>query len=98
MNEPQQTEFDFRANPGGDGLTAWQQTRRQAARAVAERLGLPLDQQVEVRLTDGVVLRGRLRLGEETLFLEQVDLTNVELAVERATFRHSEIEACVRLD
>ena len=98
MNAPQQGEFDFAAAGRPVGLTAWQEARRQAAWAVAEKLGLPLDQDVEVRLSDGVVLRGRLRLREETLFLEHVDTANVELAIGRATFRHSEIEACVRLD
>ena len=98
MNELQQTEFAFAASGRPEGLSAWREARRQAAQAVAEKLGLPLDQDVEVRLTDGVVLRGRLLLREETLFLEHVDTANVELAIGRATFRHSEIEACVRLD
>jgi len=98
MNAPQQGEFDFAAAGRPVGLTAWQEARRQAARAVAEKLGLPLDQNVEARLSDGVVLRGRLRLREETLFLEHVDTANVELAIGRATFRHSEIEACVRIE
>jgi hypothetical protein len=98
MNAPQQGEFDFAAAGRPVELTAWQEARRQSAWAVAEKLGLPLDQDVEVRLSDGVVLRGRLRLREEMLFLEHVDTANVELAIGRATFRHSEIEACVRLD
>ena len=98
MNGTQQTEFDFGANAGSGGLTAWQEARRQAARTVAAKLGLPLDQEVEVRLTDGVLLQGKLRLREETLFLDHVDTANVEFAIGRATFRHSDIEACVRLD
>ena len=98
MKDMEQTEFIFTAGSVSGGLTAWQVARRSAARAVAEKLGLPLDQDVEVRLVDGVVLRGRLRLREETLFLEHVDTANVELAIGRATFRHSEIEACVRVD
>lgn len=98
MHQLQQTEFDLGARRGPNGLSAWQEARKLAARAVAEKLGLPLDQAVEVRLADGVVLRGCLRLREETLFLDQVDTANVELAIDRATFRHSEIEACVRLD
>jgi hypothetical protein len=98
MRRMEQAEFDFTARGGSEGLTAWQTARRAAARGVAEKLGWPLDQEVEVRLTDGVMLRGRLCLREETLFLEDVDTANVELAVGRATFRHSEIEACVRVD
>ena len=98
MSDLQQTEFAFAASGRPEGLSAWREARRQAARAVAEKLGLPLDQDVEVRLADGVVLCGRLLLREETLFLEQVDTANVELVIGRATFRHSEIEACVRIE
>jgi len=81
----------------GDGYAAWQQQRLQATKQISERLGLPLGYQVELRLLDGVVLRGRLRLKEELLFPEMHDLGDVELAIGRATFRHSEIESCIRL-
>lgn len=98
MNVHQQTEFDFVPPGSPEGLTQWQSTRREATKLLSERLGLPLCREVEVRLQDGVVLRGRLRLREELLFVEQSDARNVELAIGRASFRHSDIEACVRLD
>ena len=81
----------------GDGYAAWQQQRLQAARQISQRLGLPLGHEVELHLLDGVVLRGRLRLKEELLFPEVQDLGDVELAIGRATLKHSEIESCLRL-
>jgi len=81
----------------GDGYAAWQQQRLQATKQVSQRLGLPLGHQVELRLRDGVILRGKLRLKEELLFPEMQELGNVELALGRATFKHSEIESCIRV-
>ena len=74
----------------GDGYAAWQQQRLQATKQISQKLGLPLGHEVELRLLDGVILRGRLRLREELLFPEMQDLGNVELAIGRATFKHSE--------
>jgi hypothetical protein len=94
-----QDDIDFSGQSlPNDGHDAWQRQRRQARSLVTQRLGLPLGHQVEVRLLDGVVLRGALRLREELLFFEMEDLRNVELAIGRATFRQSEIDSCVRLD
>lgn len=98
MKPPVQGEFAFDASPGQDQESAWHRERQEAVRALAEKLGLPLEQHVEVRLLDGVILQGRLRVREETLFLDRVDTGNLELAIGRATFRHGDIGACVRLD
>lgn len=48
----------------GDGYAAWQQQRLQATKQISQKLGLPLGHEVELRLLDGVILRGRLRLRE----------------------------------
>ena len=94
-----QDVMDFGGQPlPDDGYVAWKRQRLHARMQVSHKLGLPLGHQVEVRLLDGVVLRGALRLKEELLFFEAQDLGNVELSIGRATFRHSEIECCVRLD
>lgn len=98
MKPAGQTEFDFSASAVPDGLTARRAQRRAAVEALAARLGLPLGRRVEVRLADGVILEGQLRLHEDTLFLDRVDTANIELAVGRVNFRHSEIAACVCLD
>lgn len=101
MSTAGQGEFQFSSTgmPAGvGGLDSWRAERRAALHALAEKLGLPLGRRVEVRLSDGVILQGELRLPEEVLFLDQVDARNIELAVGRATFRHSDIEACVTLE
>lgn len=98
MNLPFQGEFAFDAGPNQSRESAWHRERQEAMRALAEKLGLPLEQNVEVRLRDGVILQGRLRVREETLFLDRVDTANIELAIGRATFRHGDLAACVRLD
>ena len=81
----------------GDGYAAWQQQRLQATKQISQRLGLPVGHEVELRLLDGVILKGRLRLKEELLFPEMQELGNVELAIGRVTFKHSEIESCIRI-
>ncbi len=98
MNPPRQTEFDFNAPGAGGGLEAWRAQQQAALETLAARLGLPLGRRVEVRLADGVILTGTLRLHKDTLFPGSEDPSNVELAVGRVNFRHSEIEACVCLD
>ena len=100
MNPAEQPEFDLGASGStrGGGLDSWRAQRRAALHELAEKLGLALGRRVEVRLTDGVILEGELRLQEEALFLDHVDTSNIELAVGRVNFRHSEIEACVTLD
>jgi len=94
-----QLEFDFQAaSGGGDGLRAWHQQRQTARDQLARRLGLPLGRRVEVRLTDGVILRGVLGLAEETLFPDRADLVRLELVVDGVKFRQVELEACVCLE
>jgi hypothetical protein len=99
MTSGEQFEFDFQAaSGGGDGLRAWRKQRQAARDQLARRLGLPLGRRVEVRLADGVILRGMLELAEETLFPDRADLTRIELVVDGVSFRQSELEACVCLE
>ena len=86
METPFQPDFDFSAQPAHDGLNHWRQQRERASHRLARKLGLPLGRQVEVALKDGVVLRGELRLKEETLFLDSVDEHSLELTVGRVDF------------
>ncbi len=91
-----QLEFDFQPASGGDeGLRAWHQQRQAARDQLARRLGLPLGRRVEVRLADGVILRGVLGVAEEPLFPDQADLARLELVVDGVSFRQGELEACV---
>src|SRR5689334_17187536 len=54
-----------------DGLSAWHRDRALAIRKLAEQFGLPLEHETEVRLKDGVVLRGILRLQDLLLYPEE---------------------------
>lgn len=99
MNPPAQPEFNFEGEgAGSSGLDFWHRQRRAAVQELAGKLGLPLGRKVEVRLVDGVILEGELRLPEDVLFLEHVETANIELVVGRVNFRHSEIAACVTRD
>jgi hypothetical protein len=95
---PRQLEIDFASQQGGQGYTQWQASRRAALGELARKLGLPLGRGVEVRLRDGVVLRGQLSLCEEQLFIEPKRDFRLELRIGRATFAAGDIESCVRLD
>lgn len=95
---PQQLEINFAAGQDEQGLSQWQKARRAAMQSLAHKLGLPLGRLAEVRLRDGVVLRGRLSACEEQLFVEAQRDFHLELRIDRATFAAADIESCVRLD
>jgi len=80
------------------GYTQWLTGRRLAAAELARRMGLPLGRQVEVWLCGGIRLRGKLRLQEELLFIEEERVRHLELLVEGVPFTYREMESCVRLD
>ena len=93
-----QTEFNFDDASGQDGMAAWQQERKRDFRELAARLGLPLNHPVEVRLKDGVLLRGNLRAGDVLLSLEAFNRGKLALEVDGLVFSYAEMESCVRLD
>ena len=93
-----QGQLDFGAEGGGEGYSRWLAGRQIATRELARRLNLPLGHQVEVRLGDGVCLRGKLRLQEDFLMLEEDQVRRLGLLVDRTPFTYREIESCVRLD
>jgi hypothetical protein len=43
-------------------------------------------------------LRGKLRLQEEVLFIEEERLRHLGLVVDQVAFAYREMESCVRLD
>ena len=90
--------FSFDPSGSGDGYSQWLSGRRMAAAELARRIGLPLGHEVEVWLQGGIRLRGRLRLQEEMLFIEEERLRHLELVVDRVAFTYREMESCVRLD
>ena len=93
-----QSEFNFEINSQNDGLASWHRERDATMRELAVRLGLPIDHRVEVRLKDGVIVAGQLRVGEVLLSLEKFNRGQLSLAVDDFIFSYSEIESCVRLD
>jgi hypothetical protein len=93
-----QNEFDFGGSASETGYTNWIASRRIAAQELARQLGLPIGHQVEVWLTGGIRLRGRLRLEEELLFIEEERMRHLGLAVDHVNFVYREMESCVRLD
>jgi len=66
--------------------------------SLARRISLPLGHEVEVWLVGGVRLRGKLRLKEEMLVIEEDAARHLELVVDRVPFVYREMESCVRLD
>jgi hypothetical protein len=69
-----------------------------AAQELARRIGLPLGHQVEVWLCGGIRLRGKLRLREDILCIEEERMRHLELVVDHVHFTYREMESCVRLD
>lgn len=93
-----QSEFDF--NPPGSeaGFNQWVTDRHVLAEELARRIHLPLGHQVEIWLVGGIRLRGKLRLKEELLFIEEERVRHLELVVDNVSFVFREMESCVRLD
>ena len=93
-----QGHFDFDTSANGEGYTRWLAGRQMAAEELARRIHLPLGHPVEVWLHGGIRLRGKLRLREEMLLIEEDRVRQLELIVDNVTFTYREMESCVRLD
>ena len=88
-----QCEFNFGASGTDQGYTQWLAGRRVATEELARRIHLPLGHQVEVWLYGGVRLRGKLRLQEEILFIEEERVRHLELVVDHVAFTYREMES-----
>ena len=93
-----QSEFNFTSSEAEAGYHKWIISRRVAVADLARRMNLPLGHQVEVWLFGGVRLRGKLRLAEETLFIDEERVRHLDLQVDQVRFTYREMESCVRLD
>lgn len=93
-----QTLFSFSNSASEAGYSNWLKDRRIAAKDLARRMNLPIGHQVEVWLIGGVRLRGKLRLQEEVLFVEEGHERHLGLRVDHVTFAYREMESCVRVD
>lgn len=93
-----QSELNFEAGSTEQGYTRWLTGRQVAVELLARRLNLPLGHQVEVWLYGGIRLRGKLRLSEEMLVIDEERARHMELFVDRVAFAYREMESCLRLD
>jgi hypothetical protein len=93
-----QGQFDFEAVGTERGYTQWLTGRRIAVEELARRINLPLGHQVEVWLSGGIRLRGRLHLEEELLFVDEELVRHLRLVVDNVRFTYRELESCVRSD
>lgn len=82
--------------PASDGLCIWRQERERQMQEFSLKHGLPLHAEVEVMLLQGIRLRGRLYLEEES-FWPDGDRRRIMLRVGSTPFRFSELESVVRL-
>ena len=93
-----QQQFRFDKLSSEDGYSKWLASRQAAAHALAHKLGLPLDHNVEVWLTGEIRLRGKLRLQDQVLFVEAGREHQLGLLVDKVPFTYNEMQSCVRLD
>lgn len=93
-----QSELSFGEDGNAEGYTRWLVGRQVATEILARKMGLPLGHEVEVWLVGGMRLRGKLRLQEETLFIEEERVRHLGLRVDKVAFTYREMESCVRLD
>jgi len=94
----QQGHFNFEADGTDLGYAKWLTGRGVAVEELARRMHLPLGHQVEVWLHGGIRLRGKLRLQEEILFIEEERVRHLGLVVDHVAFTFREMESCVRMD
>ena len=93
-----QGHFDFDSSERADGYAKWLVGRQVAIQELAHRIHLPLAHEVEVWLRGGIRLRGKLRLEEEILLIEEEQIHHLRLLVDKVSFTYGEMESCVRLD
>lgn len=96
MTGGHQLPFDFSGDSGEEGFEAWRRERREEATRESGVLGLPIGKHVEITLTCGQTLRGRLQYLER--FAKTRRNRDSELEVEGVAFRRSEVTSCVRRD
>ena len=98
MLKLQQIEFSFSPKPDRPPPDSGYETEwRVAAETLCREIGLPLKQLVDVRLLQGPILRGKLRLDSDQLWPkgEQAPLV---FRIGQTTFGRAEIESVVRLE
>jgi hypothetical protein len=93
-----QAEFNYQADGTDAGYAQWVVVRHMASDEAARQLNLPVGREAEVWLRGGIRLRGKLRLLNDLLFVEENQIRNLALTLAGVTFTYAEIESCVALD
>jgi hypothetical protein len=93
-----QNEFNFQGNGAETGYSQWVVVRGMAAETAAQKLNLPVGHETEVWLRGGIRLRGKLRLRNDFLFVEESQIKNLALVLDGVSFTYAEMESCVRVD
>ena len=93
-----QSEFNFQDGGTEAGYAQWVVVRHMASDEAARRLNLPVGREAEVWLRGGIRLRGKLRLVNDLLFVEESQVRNLALTLDGVPFTYAEIESCVALD
>ncbi len=93
-----QGELNFQGASAEAGYSEWVNLRKMAAEAAAQKLNLPIGCEAEVWLRNGIRLKGKLRLSNDLLFIEEAKIKALPLVIDGVTFSFAEIESCVRLD
>ena len=99
MNSEQQ-ELDFNAPRSDlwDGINHLEIEMLKERRELAVKMGLPLDRQVEVTLSDGRTLKGLMKVHERDLFIPQKRSADILIEIGTIVFRACDISSCLRLD
>ena len=92
-----QRELSFSASRPA-GLQAWYDQRDADRRQLSRDVGLPIGHSVECELNDGAILKGKLELAENLLWIEPGRRLDMELRIGRCSFRVRDIARCVRQD
>ena len=93
-----QSEFTFPSGGTQAGYAQWVVVRQMASDEAAQKLNLPVGRETEVWLRGGIRLRGKLRLLNDLLFVEESQVRNLALTLDGVPFTSAEIESCVALD
>ena len=93
-----QSQFNFESGGTEAGYAQWVAVRQMASDEAARKLNLPVGRETEVWLRGGIRLRGRLRLANEVLFIEETQIKNLALTLDGVPFAYADIESCIAVD
>jgi hypothetical protein len=93
-----QREFNFQSGGTEGGYAQWVVVRHMASDEAARKLNLPVGHEAEVWLRGGIRLRGKLRLLNDLLFVEESQVRNLALTLDGVPFTYAEVESCVATD